>query len=112
MLRSGHPGLLYQGCFGLAPGNAKGVKVFFYSARWLSPFETFTLRQRVAQGMVKQKHLDRPFCQGKPIFGADCENQSVSLQGLPDFTEEMWVYVLSLPSPIARSHQSSIQLAS
>jgi hypothetical protein len=26
MLRSGHPGLRYQGCFGLAPGNAERRK--------------------------------------------------------------------------------------
>ncbi len=29
MLRSGHPGLRYQGCFGLAPGNAERCKSFF-----------------------------------------------------------------------------------
>ncbi len=28
MLRSGHPGLRYQGCFGLAPGNAERRKSF------------------------------------------------------------------------------------
>ncbi len=31
MLRSGHPGLRYQDCFGLAPGNAERCKSFFYS---------------------------------------------------------------------------------
>ncbi len=31
MLRSGHPGLRYQGCFGLAPGNAERRKSFFFA---------------------------------------------------------------------------------
>ncbi len=32
MLRSGHPGLRYQGCFGLAPGNAERRKSFLCCA--------------------------------------------------------------------------------
>ncbi len=33
MLRSGHPGLRYQGCFGLHPGTPKGVKVLVSTVR-------------------------------------------------------------------------------
>jgi hypothetical protein len=39
MLRSGHPGLRYQGCFGLAAGTPKGV---FFICVW-SQLETLDL---------------------------------------------------------------------
>ena len=35
MLSSGHPGLRYQGCSGLAPGNAERHKSFFTATLYL-----------------------------------------------------------------------------
>jgi len=49
MLRSGLPGLRYQGCFGLAPGNAERRFFFF-----------LTLGQHTAELVNARKLLDLP----------------------------------------------------